>query len=78
MSGFNTLKDFVLGYDDGHKSTDDSRNLYAAQWYAMNARPGLIINLQFSKIVLRQPCNEAEYVVTKIVAKTLDNMRIER
>jgi hypothetical protein len=74
MSGLNRqLIDRVLGYDDDHHSTEDSRRMNWVVWHC-GARPDYILQLATPKIHLRPPANEAEYVIQKIVEATLARM----
>jgi hypothetical protein len=65
MSGMKSNRDrFVdkwLGYDDGPIGSNPAhRKLYREIFYAMNARPDMLVHLGLPKIVLRQPQTASE------------------
>lgn len=74
MSGINKNLDFALGYDDDHKSTEDSRNLHFALW-ALPARPGQIVCMAGSKVIVRAACNAGERHLADMVRDALQNIR---
>ena len=68
------LIDHALGYDDNHRSTEDSRKMYWCLWNAGDAHPARILQLGTPKVYMRPPANEGEYRIQKIVEATLKRM----
>lgn len=80
MSGIHPrILDIALGYDDSHQSTTKSRFEYLFSWNrtaakCQNSKVDLVLQLRGPQIVLRPCGNEAEWIVSKIVANTLERM----
>lgn len=67
----------ILGYDDNHRSTEDSRTRYFVIFNAADARPATIVRMVGTKLHTRPPCNQGELALARLVDKTLANMRID-
>lgn len=79
MAGMHDKRlDEILGYDDDYRSTEESRQMYAIVWYSMDARPGLIISLCESHLIVCRHPNvlnfQYESDLAYLVTKTLANM----
>lgn len=78
MGGMNqSFIDKILGYDDGYKSSPMERQFYHKLANHTKARPEWMLSLSHSELLARDPGNDAEYIVQKIVATTLTRMRTD-
>jgi len=68
MSGLtNGQREFLLGYDDNHKSTEESRALHWVLFNSANYRPDMIIAVVGNRVFMRAPKSELEYRLAKQV-----------
>jgi hypothetical protein len=80
MAGMNrklSAQDKALGYDDDHKSTDDSRRLHWVIMNSMNAQLGFWLSVDSGNVISMRTPNKLiphEQKITDLVEKTLTDM----
>lgn len=55
MSGMNPALESLLGYNDHHVATEDSRSIYTNTWDCLDWIPGGCLNLISTKVVSKAP-----------------------
>lgn len=67
---YESLRDAVLGYDDGYESSRDERDLYWCLWNS-NWWPGRVLDLVQKKVIARDPCHEGERIAVEVCAAAI-------